>query len=58
MREIRPSGSVRGADREVRPYRDTLLPMRSMALDPERISMGIGEHTLEMIAVVTRPLTE
>ena len=22
MREIRPSGSVRGADREVRPYRD------------------------------------
>jgi hypothetical protein len=30
MREIRLSGSVRGAGREVRPYRDPLFPMRSM----------------------------
>ena len=30
MREIRLSGSVRGADREVRPYRAPLIPMRSM----------------------------
>jgi hypothetical protein len=29
MREIRLSGSVRGAGREVRPYRDPLIPMRS-----------------------------
>ena len=29
MREIRPSGSVRGAGREVRPYRDPIIPMRS-----------------------------
>ena len=28
MREIRLSGSVRGAGREVRPYRDLPLPMR------------------------------
>jgi len=30
MREIRPSGSVRGAGRKVRPYRDYLIHMRSM----------------------------
>ena len=30
MREIRLSGSVRGAGCEVRPYRDPLMPMRSM----------------------------
>jgi len=30
MRETRLSGSVRGANREVRPYRDPLIPMRSM----------------------------
>ena len=29
MREIRLSGSVRGAGRKVRPYRDPLIPMRS-----------------------------
>jgi hypothetical protein len=31
MREIRPSGSVRGANRKVRPYRDIPNPMRSSA---------------------------
>ncbi len=31
MREIRPSGSVRGAGREVRPYRDHLIPVQSTA---------------------------
>jgi hypothetical protein len=31
MREIRLSGSVRGADRKVRPYRDPILPVQSTA---------------------------
>ncbi len=31
MREIRPYGSVRGVRRKPYPYRDNLLPMRSMA---------------------------
>jgi len=31
MREIRPSGSVRGAGREVRPYRDPIHPVQSTA---------------------------
>ena len=32
MREIRLSGSVRGADREVRPYRDPIIPVHSTVL--------------------------
>ena len=31
MREIRPSGSVRGVRSNPYPYRDTFLPVRSMA---------------------------
>jgi hypothetical protein len=31
MREIRPSGSVRGVRRKPYPYRDVLLPLRSSA---------------------------
>jgi len=42
MREIRPSGSVRGADREVRPYRDPLIPMRSSALFAGRAEASDG----------------
>ena len=42
MREIRPYGSVRGVRRNPYPYRDTFLPMRSMAgFDFHRFSRRI-----------------
>jgi hypothetical protein len=50
MREIRPSGSVRGAGREVRPYRDIPIPMRSSA------SFDWGET--EARGWATRPFSE
>jgi len=50
MREIRPSGSVRGVRRNPYPYRDTLLPMRKHGhCDGRRTATAhawIGAHPL------------
>lgn len=48
MREIRPSGSVRGVRRKPYPYRDTLQPMRSMALFNDAAETGLREVGTEL----------
>jgi len=52
MREIRPSGSVRGADREVRPYRDIPDQLRSSRDPGALIQVTGGQPSHLPVAVV------